>query len=317
MGTKPRFIFVGKGAAVLGQIKKWITASRVLYSSTIVLPSIAGGVVAWHDGYFSWGPFLLVVIALFFANIGTNFTNDYYDYRSGVDAIDKGRQFKKGSEVLLKTGLTPKIVLLSALASLTITIGIGLYLVIAVDWRIVIFGIVGVFLAFFYTAPPFKLGYRGFSELTCWIGNGLLPVVGTYFVLSGKIGATAILLSIPIGLLVTAIIYIGNVPDAEADARVGKRTTSVRLGRKAVTVLGPAFYIIIYLSIVLGTILGMLPVWTLLALLTIPFALNLLRLTSKYYDDIPRYAPSIMMTVQIFMVTTVLLVAGFVIDYVV
>ena len=302
---------------MLGKIKKWIAASRALYSSTIVLPSIAGGVVAWYDGYFSWGLFLLVVIAVFFANIGTNFTNDYYDYRSGVDALDKGRQFKKGSEVYLKTGLTPGIVLLSALASLTVTIGIGLYLVVAVDWRIIIFGIVGVFLAFFYTAPPFKLGYRGFSELACWIGNGLLPVVGTYFVLSGKIGAMAVVLSIPIGLLVTAIIYIGNVPDAEADARVGKRTTSVRLGRKAVTVLGPAFYIVIYLNIVLGTILGMLPVWALLGVLTIPLALRLLRLTSKYYDDIPRYAPAIMMTVQVFMVTTLLLVAGLVIDYVV
>jgi len=315
--VKPLFIFIWKGVAVLGEIKKWITASRALYSSTIVLPSIAGGAVAWYDGYFSWQPFLLVVIALFFANIGTNYTNDYYDYRSGVDAIDEGRQFKKGSEVLLKTGLTPKIVLVSALVSLTITTGIGLYLVFAVDWRIIIFGVVGVFLAFFYTAPPFKLGYRGFSELVCWIGNGLLPIVGTYFVLSGKIGATAILLSIPIGLLVTAIIYIGNVPDTEADARVGKRTTSVRLGRKAVTVLGPAFYIIIYLSIVLGAILGMFPLWTLLALLTIPFALKLLRLTSKYYDDIPRYAPAIMMTVQVFMMTTVLLGVGFGIDYVV
>jgi 1,4-dihydroxy-2-naphthoate octaprenyltransferase len=116
---------------------------------------------------------------------------------------------------------------------------------------------------------------------------------------------------------VTAIIYIGNVPDAEADARVGKRTTSVRLGRKAVTVLGPAFYVVIYLSIVLGTILGIFPGWTLLALLTIPLVVKLLRLTNKYYDDIPRYAPAIMMTVQVFMVTTLLLAVGFVIDYVV
>jgi 1,4-dihydroxy-2-naphthoate octaprenyltransferase len=302
---------------MLGEIRKWVMASRALYSSTIVLPGIAGGVLAWYSGAFNWGSFLLVLIALFFANIGTNFTNDYYDYKSGVDTIDEGRKFKRGSEVFLKSGLTPKMVLLSAILSLTVTTAIGFYLLFAVDWRILIFGIVGVFSAYFYTAPPFKLGYRGFGELICWIGNGLLPVTGTYFVLTGEISSTAIMLSIPIGLLVTAIIYIGNVPDAEADAKVGKKTTSVRLGRKAVKVLGPAFYVAIYLSTIIGVIFSLLPVWTLLSLITIPLALKLLRLTSKYYDDIPRYAPSIMMTVKVFMSTTVLLIAGLTCAYVI
>ncbi len=298
-------------------IKKWITASRASYSTTIVLPCIVGGVVAWYNGVFTWGPFLLVLVALFFANIGTNFTNDYFDYRSGVDIIDEGRKFKPGSEVLLKSGLKPGVVLASALSCLAITVAIGIYLVLAIDWRIVLFGVVGIFLAFFYTAPPFKLGYRGLGELACWIGNGLLPVTGTYFVLSSQWSATAIMLSIPIGLLVTAIIYIGNVPDAEADARVGKKTTSVRLGRKAVVFLGPVYYIIIYLSIVVGIVMGLLPLWTLLALLTIPLTVRLLQRTRNYYNDIPQYVPAIMMTVRVFMLTTILISIGFALAYVI
>ena len=298
---------------MLNAIKKWISASRAMYASTIVLPCIAGGVAAWFNGFFAWEPFLLAVIALFFANIGTNFTNDYFDYKSGVDALDEGRKFKAGSEVLLKTGFKPHVVLASALSCLTITAAIGLYLVFAIDWRIILFGLAGIFLAFFYTAPPFKLGYRGLSEVACWIGNGLLPITGTYFVLSGQWSAMAVMLSIPIGLLVTAIIYIGNVPDAEADAKVGKKTTSVRLGRKAVVVLGPIYYIIIYLSIVIGSVAGLLPLWTLLALLTIPLTIRLLQRTSKYYNDIPQYVPAIMMTVQVFMLTTVLTVIGLVV----
>jgi len=302
---------------MLDEIKKWVAASRALYSSTIILPCVAGGVLAWHDGAFNWSSFLLVMIALFFANIGTNFTNDYYDYKSGVDAIDEGRRYKQGSEVFLKSGLTPKKVILSALTCLCITTAIGLYLVVVVDWRIIFFGVVGVFSAFFYTAPPFKLGYRGFGELVCWIGNGFLPVAGTYFVLSGEMSPAAIMLSIPIGLLVTAIIYIGNVPDAEADAKVGKKTTSVRLGRKAVRILAPAFYIVIYASIITGIALSLLPVWTLLSLLTIPMVVKLIRLTNKYYNDIPQYAPSILMTVNVFMVTTVLIIAGIVCENVI
>jgi 1,4-dihydroxy-2-naphthoate polyprenyltransferase len=296
-------------------IKKWIMATRALYSSTILLPCIAGGVLAWYEDTVSWLQFLLILVALFFANIGTNLTNDYYDYKSGVDSIDEGRRFKQGSEVFLKSGLKPRVVLLSALMSLAVTVAIGLYLVFTIDWRIIFFGLVGVFSAFFYTAPPFKLGYRGFGELVCWIGNGFLPVTGTYFVLTRDISTAALVLSIPVGLLVTAIIYVGNVPDAEADAKVGKRTISVRLGRKAVRILGPAFYLAIYLSIIIAVILEIFPIWTSIAFITVPFTIKMLRLTSKYYNDIPRYAPSILMTVKIFMSTTVLIIAGFALSY--
>lgn len=298
-------------------IKKWLVASRALYSTTIVIPGIVGGIVAWHEGSFSWGLLILTLVGLFFANIGTNFTNDYYDYKSGVDRIDEGRKYKRGSEVLLSSGLTARIVLLSALISLGVTVAIGTYLVAAIDWRIVLFGLAGIFIAFFYTAPPVRLGYRGLGELGCFLGCGPLPVLGTYFVLSGDISAAAVAASIPVGLLITAILYIGNVPDAEADAKVGKKTTSVRLGQKAVRVLGPILYIAIYLSLVLGVIFGGLPTWTLIALLSLPLTLRLLRLTRKYYNDIPKYVPAIMMTVKVFLITSVLLIIGFVMDHVI
>lgn len=296
-------------------IKAWITASRALYSTTIVLPGIVGGVAAWYDGYFSWPLFIITIVALFFANIGTNFTNDYYDYKSGVDAVDKGREFKRGSEVLLKSGLNARVVLLSAIVCLSITTAIGLYLVAAVDWRIILFGLVGIFITYFYTAPPVKLGYRGLGELACWLGCGPLPVIGTYFVLAGRIGASAVAISIPVGLLVAAILYIGNVPDAEADASVGKKTISVRLGRRMVRVLGPVWYAAIYLSVILGVVAGALPPWTLLGLLTMPLVFKLLRLTREHYNNIPKYVPAIMMTVQVFSATTALFIVGLVVGH--
>ncbi|MBI4286040.1 MAG: 1,4-dihydroxy-2-naphthoate octaprenyltransferase [Chloroflexi bacterium] len=300
---------------MLAGIKRWLLAARALYSSTIVIPCIVGGVVAWYEGGFTWPPFILVLVALFFANIGTNFTNDYYDYKSGVDRIDEGRKYKSGSEVFLSSGLTARTVLASALASLAITIAIGLYLVVAIDWRILLFGLAGVFIAYFYTAPPVRLGYRGFGELACWLGCGPLPVIGTYFVLTGHISVTAIAASIPVGLLITAILYIGNVPDAEADAKVGKKTTSVRLGRRAVRFLGPLFYIAIYLSIVLSIVLASFPLWTLLTFLSLPLVIKLLSLTRTHYANIAKYAPAIMMTVRVFMLTSGLLIIGFALGY--
>ncbi len=291
----------------------WLTASRALFSITVVLPCLLGGVIAFSEGYINVPLLAITAVGLFFGNMTANFTNDYYDYLSGVDALDEGRRFKQGSEAVMKNGLTLQKVKASIAVAVSIVLAVGAYLLVFVDWRLIFFGVAGLFTAYFYTAPPFKLGYRGLGEVFSGIGCGPLPVIGTYFVLAHRISATAVVASIPVGILVAAILYIGNVPDVDADRQVGKRTISVRLGRGAVRFLGPAFYASIYLIIALGAVLGTLPIWTMLAFLTAPFTVKLLKTTSANYEDIPRYAPAIMMTVKVFTLTTVLMAAGFII----
>jgi len=294
-------------------LRDWLTASRALFSITVVLPCLLGGVIALSEGYVNILLLVITAVGLFFGNMTANFTNDYYDYLSGVDALDKGRRYKQGSEAVMKNGLTLQMVKVSIALAISIVLAVGVYMLVFVDWRVVFFGVAGLFTAYFYTAPPFKLEYRGLGEVFSGIGCGPLPVIGTYFVMSHQISATAVVASIPVGILVAAILYIGNVPDADADKQVGKRTISVRLGRGAVRFLGPAFYASIYLIIALGALLGMLPIWTMLALLTAPSTVKLLRTTSANYEDIPMYAPAIMMTVKVFTLTTILMAVGFVI----
>jgi 1,4-dihydroxy-2-naphthoate octaprenyltransferase len=298
----------------LVSFKTWLTASRALFSVTVVLPCLLGAAIAFYDGYVDIPIFLLVLVGLFFSNIGANFTNDYYDYKSGVDSMDQGgRQYKQGSEVLLKDGLTYSVAFNSMVGSFLVTGVIGLYLIVFDDWRIAFFALAGLAIAYFYTAPPVKMGYRGLGELASGFGSGPLPVIGTYFVLTHTVRADAVVASVSVGILVASILYIGNVIDDEADRRVGKRTLTVRFGRKAVRTLGPAFYGAAYLVLVAGALAGWLPLWSLLGLLTLPLAVKLLRLTSKNFENIPAYAPSIMMTVKVFGVTTLLVAAGFVI----
>jgi 1,4-dihydroxy-2-naphthoate octaprenyltransferase len=283
--------------------------------------------VAWQAGYSLDGGLLAVIlVGMMFANIGTNFTNDYFDYKSGVDKLDEGRVHKKGAEVLYDNPLaesgsvdgyalyffTPGTILVSALASLAVTAAIGLYLVVRVDWRILPVGLVGVLMGYFYTAPPVKFGYRGWGDLICFLGSGPLPVVGTYFLFTGRVTATALLAGVVAGLLVDAILYIGNVPDADADRAVGKRTLSTLLGRKAVRVLAPLYYGLAYGLIGLGVLLGLFPPWALLALLTLPITVRVLVITRRHCQEIPKFAPAILLTVQVFALSTVLLGAGFV-----
>ena len=316
----------------LSKVKLWIQASRALYTITVLLPCAAAAALAWYDGYpFNWVLLISILVAMFFANIGTNFTNDYFDYKSGVDKLDEGRIYKKGAEVLYENPLaesgsvdgyalyffTPKTILFSAIGSFVITVLVGVYLVLRVDWRILPIGVIGVLLGYFYTAPPFKFGYRGLGDLICFLGSGPLPVLGTYFLFTGTISGSAVVTSIIIGLLVDAILYIGNVPDADADREVGKKTLSTMLGRKAVRVLAPLYYIVGFCLLGLGVILRLFPLWTLLALLTVPIIVRVVSLTRRFYDDTPQFAPSILMTVQTFALSTILLGLGFILGRVV
>jgi 1,4-dihydroxy-2-naphthoate octaprenyltransferase len=113
---------------------------------------------------------------------------------------------------------------------------------------------------------------------------------------------------------VDAILYIGNVPDAEADRAVGKRTLSTILGRRAVRTLAPLYYGVAFGLVVLGVALGLFPLWALLCLLTLPIVVRVLMITRKYFEQISRFAPAILMTVQVFAISTVLLSAGFVLS---
>jgi 1,4-dihydroxy-2-naphthoate octaprenyltransferase len=314
--------------AFLYKVKLWIQASRALYTITALLPCCIGALVAWHEGHsFDWGLFVLILIGMMFANIGTNFTNDYYDYKSGVDKLDEGRIYKKGAEVLYhrqaSAGETagssslyffsPQTVLISALSSFLLTALIGIYFVLAIDWRILPIGIAGLLLGYFYTAPPVKLGYRGFGELMCFLGSGPLPVIGTYFLFSRTVSNAAILSSAIVGLLVAAIVYIGNVPDADADKQVGKKTLSVILGKRAVTILGPLFYGMIFLLIILGVLLKEFPAWALLSFITLPLIIKILVTANRYYSNIPRFAPTILLTVKAFSLCTALFGIGLII----
>jgi 1,4-dihydroxy-2-naphthoate octaprenyltransferase len=307
----------------------WIQASRALYTITVLLPCCLGAVVAWWSGYpFNWGLLVLILVGMMFANIGTNFTNDYFDYRSGVDKLDEGRVYKKGAEVLYDNPLAEsgsvdgyalyffslRTILISALASLAVTTAIGLFFVLRVDWRILPIGLVGVLMGYFYTAPPVKFGYRGWGDLICFLGSGPFPVIGTFFLFSGRVTWTAVLAGIVAGLWVDAILYIGNVPDAEADRAVGKRTLSTILGRRAVRTLAPLYYGASFGLVAVGVVLGLFPLWALLCLLTLPIVVRVLVITRKHYDQIPQFAQAILMTVQVFAISTVLLGAGFILS---
>ena len=294
-------------------LKTWIMASRAPFFVAVIIPSLVGGAIAYHHGIFD--PFLLfiVILGVALANGGTNFINDYFDFKSGADVENKNRtQFSGGSPFLPENVLKPKKVLYAGLLCFAASLLIVVYLTVKVSYLVLVLAAVGGFIGYFYTAPPFKFGYRGIGEIVTGIGIGLI-VPGCYYVMAGAITIDAVIAAIPIGILAAMILYVNEIPDYSADKGAGKRHLIVMLGREKAVKFMPLIFLLVYLSIIFGVVFKIMPVWTLIALLTVPIALNVVKIAKSNYNNTKGYIPAMAGTIKIYAATGILLCIGYLI----
>lgn len=187
-----------------------------------------GGACAVLTGQFGWLPFLLALIGSVALQAGTNLTNDYHDHRLGAD-----HSGSLGPSRVIQLGwISPRAMLRAGLLAFAIGCACGLALAAIAGWPILLIGLVGVPLAYAYTAPPLKLAYRGLGEATVFVLMGPLMVVGTYLTMARDVEGVriALLLAIPIGLHVAAILHANNIRDLADDRALGKRTLATIVG---------------------------------------------------------------------------------------
>ena len=188
------------------------------------------------------GWLMLVVIAVLSLETAKNASGEIFDYRSGADqAVDPEDRspFSGGKRVLVDGLLTVRQTALVSGLGYAAGIGAGLAIVFLREPRILWLGVVGVACAWFYHAPPLALAYRGLGELAVGLCYGPAIVAGTYLVLRRDLSSELLLLSVPLGLLITAFLWINEFPDYAADRMVGKRTLVVELGKpRAARVFG-------------------------------------------------------------------------------
>jgi 1,4-dihydroxy-2-naphthoate octaprenyltransferase len=151
---------------------------------------------------------------------------------------------------------------------------------------LLIIGVLGFIVSLGYTAPPLKFVYRGLGEIAVAFGFGPLMLLGAYVVQTrGLLTWEPVIASLPIALLVALILYVNEIPDRRGDARAGKRTLPVRLPKNAVIAGYRLAAIAAYAIVVIGVVAGLLPIPALLALLTIPLALQVSRGLEPNYDN--------------------------------
>jgi 1,4-dihydroxy-2-naphthoate octaprenyltransferase len=168
-------------------------------------------------------------------------------------------------------------------------------------------------LAFFHNAPPINLYALapGLGELALFLGFGPIPVLGAYYVQARQLSFRALWASVPVGLLITAVLYINEFPDCEADKSVGKKTIPVVLGRERAVGGYIGLLVVAYLVIVLGVILRVLPLPTLLALLTAPLSYRGIQGARRFHSDTPKLIPTNAITIQIQLLTGLLMCVGY------
>ncbi len=290
---------------------------RAPFFSASIVPVVLGASVAWSEtGVFSLGLFVLTLVAGVCLHAGTNVANDYFDHKSRDDEINVEfvRPFSGGSRMIQRGLLTPRAVLIQALVLFAAGGAIGAYLVATRGLVILALGVVGAFCGFFYTAPPVNIAARGIGELTVGLNFGTLMTLGAYYVQTGRFSTAAFLASLPVTILIADVLYINEFPDYSADKAVGKTHLVVRLGKERAVWGYLAITLGAYVSILVPVIARAIPPYCLLGLVTLPIAMKAIRVAVENFADSNKLAPANAATIQIHLLTGLLVAAGFLLD---
>ena len=310
MDTKSEFAT----ATLSRKIQIWLEEVRAPFFTAVLIPVLLASVIAWQNGYpVQIGYFFLTLIAALFMHAGTNVMNDYSDHLNGCDArnVEYVRPFTGGSRLIQNGTLSPGEVLTGSLIFFGLSTILGLLLVALKGFPILYLGLIGTFCGIFYALPPFNIVARGIGELIVGLCFGTLMMLGAYYVQAQTFSAEVVVASIPVALLIAAVLYINEFPDYVADRDSGKRHLVVRLGRPRAVNGYLAVMTLTYLSIIIGVATGLLTPYTLIALVTIPKAFKAVRIAQAHHSESQKLVPANAATVAIHLTTGLLLSAGY------
>ncbi|MDK3162036.1 1,4-dihydroxy-2-naphthoate octaprenyltransferase [Kamptonema cortianum] len=258
----------------------WYRAARPRTLTATYAPLGLAAVIALQQGVFEPVRFALSLIGALFLQVAANLINEYFDYRRGAEDLKVA-----GQGMVIKSGwLTPTQVLAGAVITVLAGCVIGLFLLTQSGILLLWIGLGGVLVVILYTAGPFPLAYNGLGEVAVFIFMGPLMVLGAYYVMAVRFDWVPVIAAVPLGFMVAAILHANNIRDIDSDRAVDKRTLAVLLGLRAarveyVLLVGGA-YVLVGVMI----ILGVMPLTTALAALTLPEALRLIGIINTSRD---------------------------------
>ncbi|HOB37449.1 MAG TPA: prenyltransferase [Methanomassiliicoccaceae archaeon] len=294
---------------------------RIAYTLPFLLASVAGIAFAltvkqeWLMAVVI--PLDVLVLALF-----VNFSNDYFDHKSGVDKLRFDRSNDPELEKALLELFDQKVfwsgnsldrgiitesqgkVLMAVLVILAVLLSIPILLY--GGWTVVVLGLIALALAFFYTAPPFNLGARGLGELDVFISFTMMAFF-SYYVIVQEFSLTVLFVSLAIGLGAMIMRISDSVPGYDSHMAMGEKNLTVRVGLENVVRLEAVLVILVYVFVGLA---GLTEPFLVILFLATPFAIKALRVQNirdrlRFWRPIPMF---LLQTVALELLTVVALI---------
>lgn len=217
-----------------GKVKVWVEAMRLRtlpVSLAGVIYAGALGLLAWR---FSIVPWLMCMLFALLAQIASNFANEYYDFKGGLDKAGRVGPRRGVTE----GDITPGAMKAATYGTLTAACVVGVMLVALYgEWWMYVVGVLTALGVVAYSSGPYPLSHHGLGEVAVVIFFGVVPVCLTYMLMGGAFGWWLPVMSVGLGLMGANVLVVNNYRDRDDDKAVGKRTLAVRLGLRGMSSL--------------------------------------------------------------------------------
>ncbi len=293
----------------MGRINFWMQGIKAPFLSLSVVLVFLGTAVGLADGSFFLSRSLLALLGLLLVHASVNLLNEYSDFRTGIDFHTTRTPFSGGSGVLIAGRISPIAARMAGIATLAAGGAIGLVLMWLNNIWLLPLLLIGGFSTYFYTD---FLARNAMGELFAGLGLGLLPILGASFIQTGYYSPGALGAGIPAGILTLNLLLLNEFPDLEADLRGGRKNLLTLFGKDAAGKIYTLLLVFMYIWIVAAVVVGIIPVYCLVALLTLVIALRPMAWAWKGGRDMAGMIPALSHNIVTNLVTQVLLGVGFI-----
>ncbi|MFQ5940878.1 MAG: prenyltransferase [Nitrososphaerales archaeon] len=291
-------------------LSSWFRAIRIRFLLASVIAVSVGLAVSWWK-FQQFDPFyaFLTYVGVLCLHASVDLLNDYWDYKRGIDKLTKRTPFSGGTGVLPEKLLEPSSVYTAGLVFLAVGTSIGIYFVFIRGVAIAIILAFAVLAIYFYST---SIVNAGLAELFISI-KGAMIVLGAFFVQVAQISPEPLYVGGIVGLLSASVLFVNSFPDYDADKNMGRKTLVIILGKKKASNFFIFFPSIVYGLIAVGTILNMLPIYSLICIAAVPLAIKAARILMRGNYDIGALVPAMSSTVTFSRLVGALLALSFLI----
>lgn len=259
----------------------WSRAIRIKFLLASVIAVTNGIVISyWKTGYIDIGYAVLTYVGIMCLHISVDLLNDYSDFKRGIDTNTKRTKFSGGTGVIPENLISSRLIYCAGIIFLIVGGLVGLYFVTIKGIIILVLLIFAIISIYFYST---NIVNAGLGELFVAI-KGCMIVLGSYYIQSDSIDITSVYVGIIIGLLSSVVLLVTSFPDYDADKKSGRRTLVIVIGKVNAIKLLSIIIGVTYAMIIGGPIFNVLPIFSIIAISSAPFAVKAVRKLRRFHD---------------------------------